>query len=80
MQGSVRKEVHSAYILGSLFSTLVMPAQILKYYFSATFPHNTRQKRGVYPIVGRAFLFPAESAHILLPAIVLQFSVSRDHL
>lgn len=81
MQGSVRKEVHGAYILGSLFSALVMPVQILLYCFSTSFPHTTHQKLGVYPIVGRAFLFPADgSPYPMLLAIVLQLSLPRVHL
>jgi hypothetical protein len=81
MQGSVRKEVRGAYILGSLFSALVMPVQILLYCFSTSFPHTTRQKLGIYPIVGRHFLFPTDSSpYPMLPAIVLQLSLSRDHL
>jgi len=81
MQGSVTKEIHGAYVLGSLFSALVMPAQILLHCFSTCFPHTTRQKWGIYPIVGRAFLFPTHiSPYPMLPAIVFQLSLSSDHL
>jgi len=86
MQGSVRKEVHCACTLGSSLSALVMPAQILLHCYSTSFPHTHTHTHyppelGIYPIVGRAFLLSADnSPYPMLPAIVLQLSLPRDHL
>jgi hypothetical protein len=60
---------------------LIQVDHIEMYWYAADFPHSRRQNRGIYHIVGRAFLSPADTTLCLVsPAIVSRLLPLRDGL